>query len=123
MPWWNRKRPFSIYWRLSCPDVSIKEKTSERFFHPDSGRSEECCPGNGKFVFQYLRTEALETFKKTLGGRRYRAIFIQIGEVGCGIVLWRRCMKYGESAEFQPKGCLGIILPLSIISSKRFPRG
>jgi hypothetical protein len=47
------------------------------------------------------RTNALEFFKRIVGKRQYRAIFIQLGEVDCGFVIWYRCMKHGESVEYQ----------------------
>ena len=55
----------------------------------------------------HSKTNALEFFKRAVGNKRYRAIFIQLGEVDCGFVIWHRCMKYGESVDTQLERSLG----------------
>jgi hypothetical protein len=49
----------------------------------------------------YSKTNALESFKLSMDRRSYRCIFIHLGEVDCGFVIWYRALKYNESVEFQ----------------------
>lgn len=49
----------------------------------------------------YSKTNALNTFKKVVLRRNYDFIFIQLGEVDCGFLIWYRAQKYKESIEEQ----------------------
>lgn len=47
------------------------------------------------------KTNALQIFQEKIKNNTYKHIFIQLGEVDCGFVIWYRAKKYSETIEFQ----------------------
>ncbi len=47
------------------------------------------------------KSNALKIFRKKIKKYPYRGIFVQLGEIDCGFLIWHRAQKYEESVDFQ----------------------